>query len=44
MNENKPHNADAIDDKEARYKARMQRKKRLLMNPLPVLTKIKASA
>jgi len=30
MNENKPHNADAIDDKEARYKARMQRKKAVI--------------
>ncbi len=30
MNENKPNNADAIDDKEARYKARMQRKKAVI--------------
>lgn len=30
MNENKPHNADAIDDKETRYKARMQRKKAVI--------------
>lgn len=30
MNENKPHNADVIDDKEARYKARMQRKKAVI--------------
>ncbi|WP_075178913.1 cob(I)yrinic acid a,c-diamide adenosyltransferase [Neptunomonas phycophila] len=30
MNDNKPNNADAIDDKEARYKARMQRKKAVI--------------
>ncbi|MDO6783291.1 cob(I)yrinic acid a,c-diamide adenosyltransferase [Neptunomonas phycophila] len=30
MNNNKPNNADAIDDKEARYKARMQRKKAVI--------------
>lgn len=30
MNENKPHNADVIDDKEVRYKARMQRKKAVI--------------
>jgi cob(I)alamin adenosyltransferase len=30
MNENKPNNVDAIDGKEARYKARMQRKKAVI--------------
>ncbi|MDO6452332.1 cob(I)yrinic acid a,c-diamide adenosyltransferase [Neptunomonas phycophila] len=30
MNENTSNNADAIDDKEARYKARMQRKKAVI--------------